>query len=45
MKVSLAHHWMFSMRGWEKVLEQFKLLFPSAPISCLAASRQQLSQP
>ena len=42
MKVSLAHHWMFSMRGGEKVLEQFKLLFPESPIACLAVNRDHL---
>ena len=33
--VGLAHHWLHAMRGGEKVLEQFCLLFPSAPIYTL----------
>lgn len=43
MKVSLAHHWLFSMRGGEKVLEQFKLLFPQAPIACVVMGLEKLS--
>lgn len=41
--VSLAHHWMLGMRGGEKVLEQFCLLFPSAPITTLVADSKNLS--
>lgn len=31
------------MRGGEKVLEQFKMLFPEAPIACLAVDREGLA--
>jgi glycosyltransferase involved in cell wall biosynthesis len=33
--VVLAHHWLVSARGGEKVLAQFHLLFPDAPIATL----------
>lgn len=33
--IALAHHWLHAMRGGEKVLEQFCLLFPAAPIYTL----------
>lgn len=35
MKVSLAHHWIMSYRGGEKVLEQFAKLYPDSDISVL----------
>jgi glycosyltransferase involved in cell wall biosynthesis len=38
MKVSLLHHWLVSMRGGEKVLEQFCHLFPEADIHALVAT-------
>jgi glycosyltransferase involved in cell wall biosynthesis len=41
--VFLAHHWLPSMRGGEKVLEQFCLLFPEAPIFTLLAHPENLS--
>jgi hypothetical protein len=41
--VALAHHWLFQMSGGEKVLEQFCLLFPSAPIYTLFSSKEKLS--
>lgn len=41
--VSLTHHWMFRMRGGEKVLEQFCKMFPTAEISCLVFDRDGLS--
>ncbi len=42
-KTALTHHWMFRMRGGEKVLEQLCMLFPSANISCLVFGRDKLS--
>jgi hypothetical protein len=42
-RIVLAHHWMKSMRGGEKVLEQMCLLFPEAPIYTLVADREVLS--
>lgn len=43
MEVALAHHWLIQMRGGEKVLEQFGMLFPSAPIYTLVARKSTLS--
>ena len=42
-RVALAHHWVKSMRGGEKVLEQMCLLFPDAPIYTLVADPEALS--
>jgi len=42
-QVALAHHWLVSMRGGEKVLEQFCLLFPEAPIYTLVSDPNALS--
>ena len=41
-RVALAHHWVKSMRGGEKVLEQMCLLFPDAPIYTLVADPEAL---
>ncbi len=38
----LVHHWMEFFRGGESVLEQFGLLFPSAPISMLVYNEAHL---
>lgn len=38
MNISLLHHWLVSMRGGEKVLEQFCRLFPDADIHTLVKS-------
>ncbi len=38
MQVFLAHHWIVTMRGGEKVLEEFCRLFTGAPIMTIAAS-------
>lgn len=43
-KVAITHHWMFNMRGGEKVLEELCTLFPRASISCLVFGRDRLSQ-
>jgi len=40
--VALAHHWMMSMRGGEKVLSVLAGLYPDAPIYTLVARRDQL---
>lgn len=37
MKVALAHHWMVTYRGGEKVLAEFRELFPGATLSTLVA--------
>ena len=37
--IALAHHWIVSPRGGEKVLAQFHLLFPRAPIATLVCRR------
>ncbi len=41
--VTLAHHWLVGMRGGEKVLEQFCILFPDAPITTLVSDTERLS--
>lgn len=43
MNEALAHHWLTRMRGGEKVLEQFCLLFPEAPIHTIVADAAKLS--
>jgi glycosyltransferase involved in cell wall biosynthesis len=43
VEVALAHHWLVQMRGGEKVLEQFCMLFPSAPVYTLFAKKEKLS--
>src|SRR6059058_1251210 len=40
MNVALAHHWLVTMRGGEKVLEEFCQLFPDAPIYTLLWKRE-----
>jgi glycosyltransferase involved in cell wall biosynthesis len=40
MKVALAHHWLASYRGGEKVLEQIACLFPGSDIHTLICNRQ-----
>jgi glycosyltransferase involved in cell wall biosynthesis len=42
-RVALAHHWLMSMRGGEKVLEQICQVFPGAPIYTLVARPENLS--
>jgi glycosyltransferase involved in cell wall biosynthesis len=44
MNVALAHHWLVRMRGGEKVLEQFCLLFPGAPIHTMVAEPSRVSE-
>ena len=41
--VALAHHWLVSMRGGERVLEEMCALFPRAPIHTLVARSGHLS--
>lgn len=41
MKISLLHHWLVSMRGGEKVLEQFCKLMPEAEIHTLVYNRDE----
>ena len=41
-RIALCHHWLHSMRGGERVLEQFCLLFPHAPIYTLFHRRKHL---
>lgn len=41
-RVALAHHWLMSMRGGEKMLAVLAGLFPEAPIYALLANRDQL---
>lgn len=40
MKIALLHHWLVSMRGGEKVLEQFCRLMPAAEIHTLVRTRR-----
>lgn len=41
MNLHLLHHWLVSMRGGEKVLEQFCKIFPRAPIHTLVCTAQK----
>ena len=41
--ITLAHHWLVSPRGGEKVLAQFHLLFPNAPIATLVLCRDKIT--
>jgi len=41
--IHIVHHWLVGMRGGEKVLEEFALLFPDAPIATLVARPERLS--
>lgn len=43
--VTLTHHWLVGMRGGEKVLEQFCLLFPEADVHCLVHDIKNLEGP
>ncbi|HKP97069.1 MAG TPA: glycosyltransferase [Fibrobacteria bacterium] len=43
LKVALVHHWMVSMRGGEKVLEQLAIVFPHADIFTLVCKPENLS--
>ena len=40
MKVALAHHWIMSYRGGEKVAEQIAALFPDADLYALTHNRE-----
>lgn len=44
MNIDLLHHWLMSMRGGEKVLEQFSKMFPSADIHTLVAAEESISK-
>ncbi len=41
MNIHLLHHWLVSMRGGEKVFEQFCMLFPDAPVHTLVHSKNK----
>ena len=41
-EVALAHHWLVTYRGGEKVLEEFRRLFPQAPLATLVAKRGEV---
>jgi glycosyltransferase involved in cell wall biosynthesis len=43
LSVGLAHHWLTTMRGGEKVLAVLAGLFPEAPVYTLLARRHRLS--
>jgi glycosyltransferase involved in cell wall biosynthesis len=42
-RVALAHHWLVTMRGGERVLEALSELFPSADVFTLVCDRSKLS--
>ena len=42
--VALAHHWLMSMRGGEKMLAVLAAMFPQAPIYALLARPAQLDE-
>ena len=43
MKIAIAHDWMFSMRGGEKVLECLFELFPTSDLYVLVFDRKRVS--
>jgi glycosyltransferase involved in cell wall biosynthesis len=44
MNIDLLHHWLVSMRGGEKVLEQFSKMLPTAVIHTLVATEENISK-
>ena len=44
LNIALAHHWMVSMRGGERVLEQICELYPNAPIYTLFSDPENLDK-
>ena len=42
VKVLLANHWLVTYRGGEKVLAEFRLLFPNAPLAALICKRGEI---
>lgn len=40
--ISLANHWLTTFRGGEKVLAEFRRLFPQAPMSTLVLKRGEI---
>jgi glycosyltransferase involved in cell wall biosynthesis len=42
--VTLAHHWLVTYRGGEKVLAEFRHLFPSAPLASLICQRGKIPE-
>ena len=44
VSVALAHHWLMSMRGGERVLAVLAEMFPAAPIYTLLARRDSLDE-
>ena len=40
--ISLAHHWMITYRGGEKVLAEFRQMFPEASLSTLVAHGDEI---
>ena len=44
-ETALIHHWMEFFRGGEAVLEQFGLMFPTAPISMLVKNEGDDGRP
>ncbi len=42
--VTLANHWLVTYRGGEKVLAEFRRLFPSAPLASLVCKRGEIPE-
>jgi glycosyltransferase involved in cell wall biosynthesis len=44
MNICLAHHWLVTYRGGEKVLAELRKMFPSAPIATLICHRGDIPE-
>jgi hypothetical protein len=42
--VTLANHWLVTYRGGEKVLAEFRRLFPAAPLASLVCTRGDIPE-
>lgn len=42
--IALAHHWLVTYRGGERVLSEFRELFPTAPLATLVLTRGDIPE-
>lgn len=42
--VAISNHWLVTYRGGEKVLAEFRLLFPAAPLASLVCKRGEIPE-
>jgi hypothetical protein len=43
LKIAIVHYWFVNLRGGEKVIEEFCLLFPSADVFTIVLDRASLT--